>query len=111
MATLLPRDDDGHPIPALRLRANGAHTVSVTQTSARNHIAFSTETRVIGVYATGAVFLQSGNATIAATSSDHYFPGGVYYDISLGNGQQETHNYLAAIRVDSDCVLYISEKE
>ena len=74
MTTLLPRDDDNAAIPALSLKAGGAHS-------------------------------------LLASSGDHYFPAGVYYDISLGSAKSGRASHLAAIKAGAtDATLYISEK-
>ena len=111
MPTLMPRDDNLFPIPALRLRQDGAHVIAVGAVSAANARAFSPSTRVIGIYATGPVFLRTGGETVTASTSDHYFPANTYYDLALGDGLQERHTRIAALRAAGDCTLYISEKE
>lgn len=50
MPTFLPRDDDFNPIPALRLKPGGAHSLSVGDTAVRNAAAFAPGTRVIAVH-------------------------------------------------------------
>lgn len=113
MTTLLPLDSDNNPIPALRLKDSGAHSISVSGTSARNSTAFSADTKVVSIYATGPVYLAFGDSSVAATTSDHYFPEGVYYDVAIsggaGKGAHDTH--VAALQADSACTLFISEKE
>lgn len=111
MPTLMPCDDDSNPIPALRLRPGGSHTIAATAASARNATPFSSDTRVIGIFATGPVIIRTGGADVTAEANDHYFPGGVYYDLSLGNRKQGRHTHLAVRRADTDCVLFVSEKE
>lgn len=111
MATLLPRDADNTPIPTLGLKPGGAHTIAVTATSARNATAFAAETRVIGVYATGPVFIRTGDNTVTATATDHYLPPDTYCDIAIGGSKRSQCSHLAAIRASYDCVVYVSEKE
>lgn len=112
MTTLLPTDADNKTIPAVRLRDGAARTLSVTGTSARNSTAFHADTRIISLYATGPVYIRFGTAnTVTATSSDHYFPAGIYYDIAIGGGPVAHYGYIAALKADADCTLYISEKE
>lgn len=113
MTTLLPKDADNNIIPALRLKDDGAHVISVTGTSARNSVAFGSDTKVISLYATGPVYVRLGDASVAATAADHYFPAGVYYDIAIsgGAGQTGQDTYIAALQTDSSCTLYISEKQ
>lgn len=107
----MPLDRDGNPIPALALKEDGAHTISVSATSARNAVAFNENTRVISVYATVDVYLKfSEDSTVTATSGDHFFPANTYYDIAIGGNKTSHKPYLAALRVNSDGTLYISEK-
>ncbi|NCO03897.1 MAG: hypothetical protein GW903_06870 [Alphaproteobacteria bacterium] len=113
MTTLLPKDADNNAIPALRLRDNGAHAIAVTGTSARNTNAFDDDTKVISLYATTPVYIACGDDTVVATTSDHYFPAGVYYDIAIsgGSGKGAQNLYVAVLRADTNGTLYISEKE
>ncbi len=114
MPTLLPKDADNNPIPALRLRGTGgAHTIAATASSARNSTAFNAETQVVSVYATGPVYLKFGNSAVTAANTDHYFPEGVYYDFAVTGGEVKGPHYthLAVLRFASDCTVYISEKE
>ncbi|HPF77836.1 MAG TPA: hypothetical protein PLF01_00970 [Alphaproteobacteria bacterium] len=113
MTTLLPKDADNNIIPALRLRDNAAHALSVGASSVRNSVAFDTDTKVVSLYASVPVFIRFGDDTVDATTADHYFPAGVYYDIALSGGAGKgPHNaYIAAISAEEDGVLYISEKE
>lgn len=109
--TTLPRDRDNTPIPALRLNPNGAHTIAVTSTAARNATAFDDDTRVISLYATDNIFIKFGDATVTATSSDHFFPAGLYYDIAIGGDKVMHATHISALAESGDCELYISEKE
>lgn len=112
MPTLLPKDSENNVIPAVRLKASGAHAINATSTSARNSTAFAADTQVISFYATVPVYMKFGGASVAATSSDHYFPAGVYYDFSIGGGKVGHYTHVAVLRVgSSDGVVYISEKE
>src|SRR5690606_18132122 len=100
-----------HPIPAVRLKSTGAHTISAGAASARNSTAFAADTQVVSVYATGPVFLKFGGATVTAAATDHYYPDGVYYDFALGGEENSHYTHLAVIRVTDDCTVYVSEKE
>jgi hypothetical protein len=114
MTTLLPKDADNNVIPALRLRDGGAYNLTITGVAARNTIAFNGDTKVISIYSSVAVYLKFGDETVSATTTDHYFPAGIYYDIAItgGSGNKGAHNaYVSALRVDEDGALYISEKE
>lgn len=113
MTTLLPKDADNNAIPALRVMDGGAHNIAVTATSARNTTAFNDETKVISLYSTSDVFIKFGDNTAVATTSDHFFPAGVYYDIAItgGSGKGPHNAHIAVIRSAEDGTLYISEKE
>lgn len=114
MTTLLPKDADNNVIPALRLKDGSAHTVNITATATNNATAFSETTKIISLYSTVAVYLKFGDNGVTATTSDHYFPAGVYYDvaISAGSGKGPHHGYISALRAGTeDGTLYISEKE
>ncbi len=110
MTTILPTDENNNPIPALRLRDGGAHRITVTATSARNSVAFNAGTRVIGLYATGPVYLRCGGSGVTAAATDHFFPANTYYDIAIGGEESVQTLYIAALRAEADCTLYISEK-
>lgn len=95
----------------MRLKESGAHAISVSGSSARNATSFAGSTRVVSLYATGPVYLNFGGSTVTATNTDHYFPAGVYYDVAIGGGKTGHFTHVAALRVDADCTLYVSEKE
>lgn len=112
MPTLLPKDSENNVIPAVRLKASGAHAINATNASLRNANAFGADTQVISLYATVPVYVKFGTASVTATSSDHYFPAGVYYDFSIGGGKVHHYTHVAVLRVGgADGVVYISEKE
>ncbi len=110
MSTKLPLDANDNPIPALRLKEDGAHTISSSASSARNSTAFDAETRVISVYATQAVYLNFGDSSIIADSTDHYFPAGIYYDIAIGGDATGHSTHMAVLQVAQAGTVYISEK-
>ena len=112
MTTLLPKDADNNVIPALRLRDGGAHALTVTGVAARNVTAFDDDTKVVSVYATVPVYMKFGDAGVTATTADHYFPAGVYYDIAITGGSSKgAHDtYVSVLRFDEDGTVYISEK-
>ena len=111
MSTKLPMDVNDNPIPALRLKNAAAHTLSITASSTRNTTAFDPDTRIISLYATTDLYLKFGDSAVTATSSDHFFPAGIYYDIAIGGDGAGHYTHLAALRLTADGNLYISEKE
>jgi hypothetical protein len=108
--TMLPVDSNNNPIPALRLRSGGAHSIAAGASSARNTTAFDAGTKVVSVYATVPVYIKMGGSGITAAATDHYFPAETYYDFAIAgdSGAQATH--IAVLRVSGDGTVYISEK-
>ena len=74
--------------------------------------AFDADTKVISVYASVPVYLKMGDVGVSATTSDHYFPAGVYYDFAIEGAASVHYSHIAALRADGvDGTVYISEKE
>ena len=111
MSTFLPQDSNDNPIPALRFKSGGAHSISATASSTRNSTAFATDTKIVSLYADVAVYVCFGDSSITATTSDHYFPAGLYYDIAIGGENTAHYTHVAILRADTDGAVYISEKE
>lgn len=109
----MPKDQNGYPIPALRLSTGGAHAINATATATRNTSDFNTNCRVISLYATENVYVEVGDATVEATTSSHFFPKGVYYDVALIDDNvskiRDTHISVLKYGAD-DGVLFVSEK-
>ena len=110
MTTYLPLDERNNVIPALRMKGDKAHTISTSASSTRNSTAFSEDTHVISIYATEDIYLRFGGDSVTATTSDHFFPAGLYYDVSLGEEANGHATHLAVLRVATDGTVYISEK-
>ncbi len=111
MSTFLPQDSNDNPIPALRLKDGAAHSIAASGTSARNSTAFDADTRVASLYATESVYVAFGDSSVVATSSDHYFPAGVYYDVSIGGDKTAHNTHIAVLAVGTSGDVYVSEKE
>jgi hypothetical protein len=110
MPTILPVDANNYPVPVLRLRPGAAQNIAVSTTSVRCATAFNTETRVVGIYATSAMFVRFGDSTATAATTDHYIPADTYMDVSVAADDLQSFSYVAAIRNATDGILYISEK-
>ncbi len=110
MPTSLPTDSNNNPIPALGLKDSGAHKLTVSATSSRNTTAFATDTQIISLYTTVPVYIRFGDSGVTATTSDHYFPAGYYYDFSIGGDGTAHKTHIAVLRESSDGMAYISEK-
>lgn len=111
MATLLPTDLNDNPIPAIRLKSGGAHSISSGASSTRNSTAFETDTKVISLYATEDVYVKCGNSSVTATASDHFFPKGVYYDLAIAGEGTAQYTHIAVLQVSTAGTVHISEKE
>ena len=85
--------------------------LSSSASSVRNSTAFDADTRVVSVYASEDVYLKFGDSSVIATSSDHFFPAGVYYDIALGGDGTGHATHLAVLQVSAGGDVYVSEKE
>ncbi len=110
MSTKLPLDVNDNPIPALRFKNGGAHVISSGASSVRNSVAFDPDTRVVSLYASEAVYVAFGDSSITATNSDHYFPAGLYYDVSLGGDGAAHATHIAVLQVSAAGNVYLSEK-
>jgi len=111
--TRMPRDDNSQSIPVLRFRTGGAQTLSLSDTAARSS-AFSSGTRVITVTCSVASFFRTGGSDVTATTSDHYIPAGIPFDMALGSDMSDTdayHSYISIITSGATGTAYISERE
>jgi len=120
--TRMPKDDNGNAIPALSLaRDGGAHNLSVPANgmgTVQNTTRFRRETRVASLYLTVPCYIKFGfDASVRATSSDHYFPEGVYYDFAIGGkggpasmDEVQNYGYISVLAVSSSGNAYLSEK-
>ncbi|MDH5722605.1 MAG: hypothetical protein OEY94_04700 [Alphaproteobacteria bacterium] len=112
MSTFLPQDSNDNPIPALRLKSGGAHSISAAAASARNSTAFAAETKIVSLYSDVAVYVRFGDSAVTAATTDHYFPAGLYYDIAIGGENTAHYTHVAVLRAGvTDGTVYISEKE
>ena len=110
MTTSMPRDDDGAPLPVLRLPPGGSHSLAVSATGTRLG-PFPPGTRVIGIYADQPMRVRTGDATVQASAADHFLPDGVYLDLGLGSAKTGYHTHLAAVAAAGAGTLHVSEKE
>jgi hypothetical protein len=111
MSTILPTDNNNNPIPAVRLKNGGAHTITSAASAARNASAFNSDTKIISLYATEDVYIKFGASDVVATTSDHFFPKGLYYDLAIGGGDTKQYSHISALRVSANGSVFVSEKE
>jgi hypothetical protein len=111
--TRMPRDDNSQSIPVLRFRTGGAQQLSTSAVATRSS-AFSGGTRVITLVCTVASFFESGGSSVTATTSSHYIPAGVPFDMALGSDMSDTdgyHTHISVILASGTGTAYISERE
>jgi hypothetical protein len=113
MPTLLPQDADGLRIQALRYADTyGKHHVAFGAASARNPVAFDPGTRIVSLYAEADCYFNFGDASVAATTADHFLPGGLYIpDVAVGGDKVAQYTHIAVIQASAAGTLHISEKE
>lgn len=102
------KDDGGSTIPLLGYKFAGASTV-VYNTSTANTISFPTNVKVITITPTTNCFIEFSSSNANATTSSHYFIGGLPYDVALGGEPADTS--LSAIAATANGVLYVSERK
>ncbi len=111
MTTLLPQDLNDNPIPALRMKPDSAHKITIGITSTRNSNAFDADTQIISLYSDVPAYIAFGDSSVIATTSDHYLPAGLYYDVSIGGDHSAHYTHIAVLQASGAGTLYISEKE
>ncbi|MCB9990339.1 MAG: hypothetical protein H6867_03035 [Rhodospirillales bacterium] len=111
MSTVLPTDVNDNPIPAVRFKDGAAHAITTSGTSAKNSTAFADGTRIISIFATEDVYIKFGGSSATATTSDHFFPKNIYYDVAIGGDATKQYTHIAALQVSTAGTLYVSEKE
>ena len=110
MFTRLPTDTNDETIPALRLKPDSAHAISSGVSSTRNTTTFDDNTRVISLFASEDVYLNFGDSSVTADTSDHFFPKGIYYDMAIGADASSQYTHVAVLQVSAGGTVYISEK-
>ena len=110
MSTKLPVDENGEPIPVLPLLDSLAHKITSTGTAAKNTNAFDSKTRAITVYPTVDCFVRQSKDGTAATTSDHFLPGGQVRDLGVGGGPMPHRPYISVVPVSGTVDLYVSER-
>lgn len=119
LSSMLPIDGRNEPMPVLYYRnINGtANTFASTiSTTAVRLGPFSDGTRVLSMYANADVYFLTGNSTITAVTTSHFWPSGLYYDFNVfwGGSFNESggDHYISLITSDAskDANVHISER-
>ena len=108
-----PRDDANEPIPVLGLRPAGGSKINFNTSSASLSTRFANSIRVITLYATADCYVEIGDATtVANTSNSHFVPNGFLYDVALGSQliASETSKYISVLGTTASGIIYISER-
>ena len=109
-----PRDDGNEAIPVLGIRPNGGHQVPFTAATSNTSPAISDSIRVVTLYSTEDVFVETGASGVTSNKiNSHFIPATVPYDISLGAENEAAQNdrYVSVIGATAIGTLYISERE
>ena len=118
--SLLPTDGRGNEIPVLSYRDKDgtANTFASTVTTTAVRLGpFSEDIQVITMYSNADVHFITGNSTVTATTSSHFFPSGLYYDFNVYYGGEQFsitggNQYISLITSDSskDANVHVSER-
>lgn len=112
MSIFLPLDDNGTSVQALRFKPGAAHAITTTTSaSARNATAFGATTQIVSIFATTDIYLRFGDSSVTAATTDHFFPAGTYYDVSVGGREAQRYTHLAVRAVATGGNVFVSEKE
>lgn len=110
--TRMPRDDNSQSIPVLRFRTGGAHQLAIDADPELLELPLGT--RVITLLCSVNAYFETGGPEVVASTSSHYIPAGLPFDMALGSDLSDTdgyHQYLSVIAVSSSGTAYISERE
>ena len=117
---LMPTDGRGNDMPLLTYHTtNGtANTfASTVSTTAVRLGPFSKDIQVISMYSNADVHFATGNSTVTATRSSHFWPSGLYYDFNVFYGGNQFNanggdQYISLITLDAskNANVHISER-
>ncbi|WP_159716849.1 hypothetical protein [Geminicoccus flavidas] len=103
MSTLLPLDDNGHPITILGFVPRGTQKLMVGTASVRS-AALAADVAVISLIATGPVRFELGGATVTAdAATSPYLHPGVYLDLPVPGHA----SHVALIAESGTCQVYV----
>ena len=109
-----PRDDGNVAIPVLGLRPGGGQAIATSTVAAARSAAIAGSVRVVTLYSTVDCFIETGDSSVEAnTSTSHFLPAQIPYDISLGSETIAADNdrFISVITASVSGVLYVSERE
>ena len=104
MSTLLPLDDNGHPIGIMGFASNGTQKLNVGTSSVRTTTPLPGHISVISLIATGAVRFEVGDAAVSASAqTSPYLHPGVYLDLPVSAHER----HVALIAESGSCQAYV----
>ncbi|WP_027136297.1 hypothetical protein [Geminicoccus roseus] len=104
MSTLLPLDDNGHPIAILGFVHHGTQKLEVASSASARSAALPEGVRVVSLIATGPVRFELGGASVTADpASSPYLHPGVYLDLPVGGAER----HVALIAESGSCQAYV----
>ena len=118
-SSMMPIDGRNEPMPVLYYRNTDgtANTFASTiSTTAVRLGPFSEGTRVLSMYANADVYFITGNSTVTAVTTSHFWPSGLYYDFNVFWGgsfnEDGADQYISLITSDwsKDANVHISER-
>lgn len=107
----MPYDAGGAHVQVMRPLSGGAHHITTSGVSARNSVAFNSNTRVIEILCKEDCYFQTGDNTVTASSSDHFLRADVGRVYSIGGDKQVQHTHIAVIQDTTGSILHVSELE
>lgn len=111
--TRMPRDDNSQAIPVLRFRTGGAQQVAINSGTPAS-LSLPNGTRIITLICSVNAYFETGTEGVIATSSSHFIPAGLPFDMALGSDLSDTdgyHNTVSILSVSTSGTAYISERE
>lgn len=112
--TRMPRDDNSQSIPVLRFRTGGAQHLNISSGAPTLSAQLPVGTRIITLICTVDAFFETGGSGVSATSSSHFIPAGVPFDMALGSDLSKVdgyHSYISVLSASGSGVAHISERE
>lgn len=101
------KDTGGAVLPLLGYKLNGASKINYSTTVATT-VSIPADVQVYTITPTTDCYIEFADVSTPATSSSHYFIGGLPYDIAIGSNPRV--NYISIIAASAAGTLFISER-
>ena len=104
MSTLLPVDDNGHPIGIVGYAPQGTLRLAVGAASVRNGVPIADDVTIVSLIATGPCrFEVGGPGVVADVATSPFLYPGQYVDLPLRRNER----HVAFVAEDTPCFAYI----